>query len=33
VLHWAAGADGRGVVLAGDILQVVQDRRFVLAPR
>jgi hypothetical protein len=29
VLHWAAGADGRGVLLAGDILQVVPDRRFV----
>jgi glyoxylase-like metal-dependent hydrolase (beta-lactamase superfamily II) len=29
VLHWAAGADGQGVLLAGDILQVVQDRRFV----
>jgi glyoxylase-like metal-dependent hydrolase (beta-lactamase superfamily II) len=29
VLHWADGADGRGVLLAGDILQVVQDRRFV----
>jgi glyoxylase-like metal-dependent hydrolase (beta-lactamase superfamily II) len=29
VLHWAAGADGCGVLLAGDILQVVQDRRFV----
>jgi glyoxylase-like metal-dependent hydrolase (beta-lactamase superfamily II) len=29
VLHWAGGAEGRGVVLAGDILQVVQDRRFV----
>jgi len=29
VLHWAAGADGRGALLAGDILQVVQDRRFV----
>ena len=29
VLHWAGGADGRGVLLAGDILQVVQDRRFV----
>ena len=28
VLHWT-GADGRGVLLAGDILQVVQDRRFV----
>jgi glyoxylase-like metal-dependent hydrolase (beta-lactamase superfamily II) len=29
VLHWADGADGRGVLLAGDILQVVPDRRFV----
>jgi glyoxylase-like metal-dependent hydrolase (beta-lactamase superfamily II) len=29
VMHWADGADGRGVVLAGDVLQVVQDRRFV----
>src|SRR5687767_12374933 len=29
VLHWAAGAGGKGVVLAGDVLQVVQDRRFV----
>jgi len=29
VLHWAGGAEGRGVLLAGDILQVVQDRRFV----
>ena len=29
VLHWAAGAEGQGVLLAGDILQVVQDRRFV----
>ena len=29
VLHWTNGADGRGVLLAGDILQVVQDRRFV----
>jgi glyoxylase-like metal-dependent hydrolase (beta-lactamase superfamily II) len=29
VLHWASGADRRGVLLAGDILQVVQDRRFV----
>jgi glyoxylase-like metal-dependent hydrolase (beta-lactamase superfamily II) len=29
VLHWSGGADGRGVLLAGDILQVVQDRRFV----
>jgi hypothetical protein len=29
VLHWAAGAEGRGALLAGDILQVVSDRRFV----
>ena len=29
VLHWAGGADRRGVLLAGDVLQVVQDRRFV----
>jgi hypothetical protein len=29
VLHWAGGAEGRGVVLSGDILQVVMDRRFV----
>jgi hypothetical protein len=29
VLHWAGGADSRGVLLAGDILQVVMDRRFV----
>jgi glyoxylase-like metal-dependent hydrolase (beta-lactamase superfamily II) len=29
VLHWAAGADGRGALLSGDILQVVQDRRYV----
>jgi glyoxylase-like metal-dependent hydrolase (beta-lactamase superfamily II) len=29
VLHWAGGADGRGVLLSGDILQVVQDRRYV----
>jgi glyoxylase-like metal-dependent hydrolase (beta-lactamase superfamily II) len=29
VLHWAGGVEGRGVLLAGDILQVVQDRRFV----
>lgn len=28
VLHWAAGAEGRGVLLTGDILQVVSDRRF-----
>jgi hypothetical protein len=29
VLHWPAGADGRGSLLAGDILQVAQDRRWV----
>jgi metallo-beta-lactamase superfamily protein len=29
VLHWRDGADGRGVLLSGDILQVVNDRRWV----
>jgi hypothetical protein len=29
VLHWPAGADGRGVLLVGDILQVTMDRRHV----
>ncbi|REJ82680.1 MAG: MBL fold metallo-hydrolase [Planctomycetota bacterium] len=29
VLHWPEGADGDGVLLSGDILQVVQDRRWV----
>jgi hypothetical protein len=29
VLHWPAGADGRGVLLTGDILQVVSDQRYV----
>lgn len=29
VLHWRQGANGKGVVLSGDILQVVQDRRWV----
>ena len=29
VLHWTAGAEGRGVLLAGDILQVAMDRRHV----
>ena len=29
VLHWPAGADGRGALLAGDIVQVAQDRRWV----
>lgn len=27
VLHWEAGAEGRGVLLTGDTIQVVQDRR------
>jgi hypothetical protein len=29
MLHWPAGADGRGELLSGDIIQVVPDRRFV----
>jgi hypothetical protein len=29
VLHWAGGAEGRGVLLSGDILQVVADRKHV----
>jgi histone H3/H4 len=29
VLHWPAGAEGRGALLTGDIIQVVQDRRYV----
>lgn len=29
VLHWPAGAEGRGAMLTGDILQVVSDRRYV----
>jgi glyoxylase-like metal-dependent hydrolase (beta-lactamase superfamily II) len=29
VLHWAAGHQGRGALLSGDIVQVVQDRRWV----
>ena len=29
VLHWADGEDGAGALLTGDIIQVVQDRRFV----
>ncbi|MGI8508851.1 MAG: MBL fold metallo-hydrolase [Gemmatimonadaceae bacterium] len=29
VLHWAAGADGRGALLTGDTLQVTLDRRHV----
>ena len=29
VLHWADGASGRGAILVGDTLAVVQDRRYV----
>jgi hypothetical protein len=29
VLHWEQGTDGKGVVLSGDIIQVVSDRRYV----
>jgi hypothetical protein len=29
VLHWAAGAGGRGALLSGDIIQVVPDSRHV----
>jgi hypothetical protein len=29
VLHWAPGAEGRGALLSGDIVQVVADRRWV----
>lgn len=29
VLHWKGGMDGRGVLLSGDIIQVVADRRHV----
>jgi glyoxylase-like metal-dependent hydrolase (beta-lactamase superfamily II) len=29
VLHWAAGQGGGGALLSGDIVQVVQDRRWV----
>jgi glyoxylase-like metal-dependent hydrolase (beta-lactamase superfamily II) len=29
VLHWAAGAEGRGALLTGDSITVVQDRRWV----
>ena len=29
VLHWADGADGRGALLSGDIVQVVQDNKSV----
>ena len=29
VLHWPAGANNKGALLTGDIIQVVQDRRYV----
>lgn len=29
VLHWSGGADGRGALLSGDIIQVVADRKHV----
>ena len=29
MLHWPAGAENRGVLLTGDTIQVVSDRRFV----
>jgi glyoxylase-like metal-dependent hydrolase (beta-lactamase superfamily II) len=29
ILHWSAGADGKGAVLTGDTIYVVQDRRWV----
>ena len=29
VLHWAESAEGRGVLLSGDTIQVVSDRRYV----
>ena len=28
-MHWAAGAGGRGALLSGDVVQVVQDRKTV----
>jgi glyoxylase-like metal-dependent hydrolase (beta-lactamase superfamily II) len=29
MLHWGAGAEGRGALLSGDIIQVAPDRKFV----
>jgi hypothetical protein len=29
VLHWPGGANGKGALLTGDIIHVVQDRRYV----
>jgi glyoxylase-like metal-dependent hydrolase (beta-lactamase superfamily II) len=28
VLHWPQGAEGKGVLLSGDIIQVMEDRRW-----
>jgi hypothetical protein len=28
-LHWASGAESQGLLLSGDIIQVVADRRWV----
>ncbi len=29
VLHWAAGTNGRGALLTGDLIMVIPDRRFI----
>src|SRR5262249_58897624 len=29
VLHWAAGGEGRGALLTGDVVQLIPDRRYV----
>ncbi len=29
VLHWTEGAEGKGALMSGDVLQVTQDRQFV----
>ena len=29
ILHWPAGANGKGALLTGDIITVAQDRRYV----
>jgi len=29
VLHWAAGGEGRGALLSGDIVQLIPDRKYV----
>jgi hypothetical protein len=29
VLHWPVGSNGKGALITGDIIQVVQDRRYV----